>query len=196
MTSTTMTPVNGIDRTAAVRAAQGQPAPAHQVPMGIRVTKGPCVPAPAPAAPTGTPTTPTTPRGVEDLLRIAADSDLARTRHLGEKIAGLVKDLTARIEAEQAQRQEREAAEVRRRELAEAEAKLASQLAEVRQKLRRTGRDSAASPSRGGRRVGADERAAIRAWAIANGFEVADRGRISRQVMEAYAAATGPEVAR
>ena len=194
MTTTTMTPVSGSDR--AVVRAQGQPAPAHQVPMGIQVTMGPGVPAPAPAAPTGTPTTPTTPRGVEDLLRMAADSDLARTRHLGEKIAGLVKDLTARIEAEQTQRQEREAAEVRRRELAEAEAKLASQLAEVRQKLRRTGRDSAASPPRGGRRAGADQRAEIRAWAVANGFEVADRGRISRQVMEAYAAAAGSEVAR
>ncbi|MFY1573320.1 Lsr2 family DNA-binding protein [Verrucosispora sp. WMMD703] len=192
MTTTTMTP-NGTDRAAAVRAANGQPAPAQRMPMGIRVTKGPGAPAPTPAAPRDT--APTAPRGVEDLLRMAASSDLARTRHLGAKIAGLVKDLGARIEAEQAQRQERDAAEAKRRELAEVEAKLASQLAEVRQKLRGT-RDSAASPSRGGRREGADQRAKIRAWAVNAGFEVAERGRISRQVVEAWATATGAEVTR
>ncbi|QKW17638.1 Lsr2 family protein (plasmid) [Verrucosispora sp. NA02020] len=193
-----MTPLNGTDRAAAVRAAHGQLAPTQHVPMGIRVIKGPgASPATAPATPQDTPTAPTTPRGVDELLRMAMDSDLARTRHLGEKITGLVQNLTARIEAEQEQRQEREAAEAQRRELAEAAATLASQLAEVRQKLRGTsGRDSAASPQRSNRREGAGQRAEIRAWAVANGFEVADRGRISRQITEAYAAATGSEVAR
>ncbi|MFI7080962.1 histone-like nucleoid-structuring protein Lsr2 [Micromonospora sp. NPDC049903] len=198
--TTTMTPLNGTDRAAAVRAAHGQPAPTQHIPMGIRVTKGPgaspATPTAAPEDTPSTPTTPSTPHGVEDLLRMAAGSDLARTRHLGAKIAGLVEDLTARIEAEQEQRREREAAVAQRRELAEAEATLASQLAEVRQKLRGTGRDSAASPQRSKRRPGADQRAEIRAWAVANGFEVADRGRISRQITEAYAAATGSEVAR
>jgi hypothetical protein len=37
--------------------------------------------------------------------------------------------------------------------------------------------------------AGADDIAAIRAWAKANGFPVNDRGRISAKIREAYAAA-------
>ncbi|KXK59809.1 hypothetical protein AWW66_22310 [Micromonospora rosaria] len=185
-----MTPRNGVDQAAAVRAANGRPAPAQPMPMGIRVTKGPGAPQATEAASAA----PSTPRGAEELLRLAAGSDLARTRHLGEKIASLVADLAARIDVEQAQRQEREAAEAKRRELAEAEATLASQLAEVRQKLRST-RDSTASvTASGGRREGAERRAEIRAWAVANGYEVAERGRIAERVVQAWAAATGSEV--
>ena len=40
------------------------------------------------------------------------------------------------------------------------------------------------------------ERAAIRSWALANGFEVKDRGRISKEVRRAYLAANGSEVTR
>ncbi|TDB80166.1 histone-like nucleoid-structuring protein Lsr2 [Micromonospora sp. KC721] len=196
MTTTTMTPANGIDRAAVVRAARGTTAPGQRMPMGIRVITGPGTPATDPTAPEATSTAPTTPRGVEELLRVAAGSDRARTRQLAEKITGLVADLTARIEAEETQRREREAAEAQRRALAEAEAALARELAEVRQKLRTTGRDSTASPSRGNRREGADQRAAIRAWAAANGYEVKDRGRIPREIRAAYATATGSEVTR
>ncbi|WP_245715629.1 Lsr2 family DNA-binding protein [Micromonospora peucetia] len=186
---TTMTPpLNSADRAAAVRAAQGQTAPVQRMPMGIRVTKTPA--APAPAAAETTSATPATPRGVEDVLRIAAGSSAARTRQLAERIGRLVQELTGRVEAEEATRQEREAAEQRRRELAEAAEKLASQLAEVRQELRATGRsDSVDSPPRN-RREGAAQRAAMRQWAVANGYEVKDRGRISREICEAYAAAT------
>ncbi|MEU9510765.1 histone-like nucleoid-structuring protein Lsr2 [Micromonospora sp. NPDC048170] len=190
---TTMTPpLNSATRAAAVRAAQGQPAPAQQMPMGIRVTKTST--AQAPAASENTSATPATPRGVEDVLRLAADSSAARTRHLAERIGRLVQELTERVEAEETTRQEREAAEKRRRELAEAAEKLASQLAEVRQELRATGRrEPAASPKRN-RREGADERAAMRQWAVANGYDVQNRGRISREIREAYAAATASEV--
>jgi polyhydroxyalkanoate synthesis regulator phasin len=189
---TTMTPLNSTDRAAAVRAAQGQSAPAQRMPMGIRVLKSPT--APALTATKTTLTTPATPRGVEDVLRIAAGSSAARTRQLAERINRLVQELTGRVEAEEATRQEREAAEKRRRELAEAAEKLASQLAEVRQELRATGRrDSADSPPRN-RREGAAQRVAIRQWAVANGYKVKERGRISREICEAYAAATGSEV--
>lgn len=191
---TTMTPpLNSTDRAALMRAAQGQPAPAQRMPMGIRVKSHTT---PDPAASETTSATPETPRGVEDVLRLAAGSSTARTRQLAERIGRLVQELTERVEAEEATRQEREAAEQRRRELAEAAEKLASQLAEVRQELRATGRrDSVDSPPRN-RREGADERAAMRRWAAANGYEVKDRGRISREICEAYAAATGSEVTR
>ncbi|SCL43821.1 Lsr2 protein [Micromonospora citrea] len=185
-----MTPPNGT--AALVRAAKGTPAPAQRMPMGIRVTVGPG----APVAPTtgAEPTPAQVRRTVEELLRIAAGSEAARTRKLAEKITGLVQELTGRVEAEEATRQEREAAEKRRRELSEAAEKLASQLAEVRQELRAAGRrDSADSPPRN-RREGAAQRVAMRQWAVANGYEVKERGRISREICEAYAAATGSEV--
>ncbi|WP_148272433.1 Lsr2 family DNA-binding protein [Micromonospora maris] len=185
----TMTPANGTDRSALVRAAQGKTAPTQRVPMGIRVVTGPGTSAASVPQPTKT-----VGRPVEKLLSVAAASESARTRQLAEKISGLLEELTGRVEAEEAQRREREAAEEQRRKLAEAEAALARQLAEVRQKLRTTGRDSAASPSRD--RQSAEQRAAIRKWAVANGYDVKDRGRIPREVVQAWAAATGSEVAR
>ncbi|SCF21159.1 Lsr2 protein [Micromonospora haikouensis] len=186
-----MTPANGVGRAALVRAAQGKPASsaAQRVPMGIRTVAGPG------AETTATPTAAQPDRSVERLLRVAAASGSARTRNLAEKIAGLVQELTGRVEAEEAQRREREAAEAQRQELAEAEAQLARQLAEVRQKLRTTGRDTTAQPSRS-RREGAEQRAAIRAWALANGHEISARGRISGEIVRAWAAATGSEVTR
>lgn len=45
------------------------------------------------------------------------------------------------------------------------------------------------SPSRGAAQRSSQETAAIREWARANGHEVSDRGRISREVADAYAAA-------
>ncbi|RAO03083.1 Lsr2 family protein [Micromonospora noduli] len=193
MNTTTMTPTNGTDRAALMRAAKGTPTtPAQRVPMGIRVTAGPGAPvAPAPTVVELPPVE--VQRTMEELLRVAAGSEAVRTRKLAEKITGLVAELTTRVDAEEALRREREAAEARRRELAEAEAELANKLAEVRQKLRATGGDSAASVSYG-RDESATKRAAIRQWALANGYEVRDRGRISRQIREAYAAATGSEV--
>lgn len=190
MSTATVGPANGTDRAALLRAAKGTPsAPGQELPMGIRVTAGPGVP-PAPAE--------STPgmarRTLEELLRTAASSKAVRTRKLAAKITGLVEELIGQVEAEETARREREAAEARRRELAEAEAKLASKLAEVRQELRATGtRDSA--PSRN-RREGAAERAAIREWALANGYEVKDRGRLSQEIRKAYDAAIGPEVTR
>ncbi|MFF3857136.1 histone-like nucleoid-structuring protein Lsr2 [Micromonospora sp. NPDC002575] len=192
MSTTTMTPANGAGRTALVRAAQGKPSPVQRVPMGIRVVSGSGA-EPTPTTPAPSPTT--ADRTVEALLSVAAASGSARTRNLAEKIAGLVQELTGRVEAEEAQRREREAAEAQRQELAEAEAQLARQLAEVRQKLRTTGRDTTAQPSRS-RREGAEQRAAIRAWALANGHEISARGRISGEIVQAWAAATGSEVTR
>ncbi|MGC4815820.1 Lsr2 family DNA-binding protein, partial [Micromonospora sp. DT228] len=103
-------------------------------------------------------------------------SEAGRTRQLAERIGALVAELTGRLEAEQA-------AEARRRELAEKEAKLTAELAELRQRLG-TGPEAAA------------RRAAIRQWAQANGYAVRERGRIPRNVVQAWAAAIGSEVTR
>jgi hypothetical protein len=56
---------------------------------------------------------------------------------------------------------------------------------------RKVGRGSSSSPSRSSARRSrsGNDTAAIRAWAKENGYEVSERGRISRQVMDAYAAA-------
>ncbi|WP_420118126.1 Lsr2 family DNA-binding protein [Micromonospora sp.] len=114
--------------------------------------------------------------GIEQLLALAQGSEAGRTRQLAERIGGLVAELTGRVEAERA-------AEARRRELAEKEAKLTAELAELRQRLG-SGPEAAA------------HRAAIRQWAQANGYAVRERGRIPRNVVQAWAAATGSEVTR
>jgi hypothetical protein len=54
---------------------------------------------------------------------------------------------------------------------------------------RKVGRGGAASGGRSGRRSrSGNDTVAIRAWAKQNGYQVSERGRISREVMEAYAA--------
>ncbi|MEV4773101.1 Lsr2 family DNA-binding protein [Micromonospora humida] len=114
--------------------------------------------------------------GIEQLLALAQGSEAGRTRQLAERIGVLVAELTGRVEAERA-------AEARRRELAEKEAALTAELAELRQRLG-SGPEAAA------------HRAAIRQWAQANGYAVRERGRIPRNVVQAWAAATGSEATR
>jgi hypothetical protein len=55
---------------------------------------------------------------------------------------------------------------------------------------RKVGRGAASSSARGSRRASrsGNDTAAVRAWAKENGYEVSERGRISREVMDAYAA--------
>lgn len=170
--STTTMEVNGVDRAALVRAAKGTPCvPDLATPMGIRV-----VTAPADAMAQATTEDVSTGQTLEQLLALAQGSEAGRTRQLAEKIGTLVAELTGRLEAEQA-------AEARRRELAEKEAKLTAELAALRQKM-------GAGPE------AAAHRAAIRQWAQANGYAVRERGRIPRNVVQAWAAATGSEVTR
>lgn len=52
-----------------------------------------------------------------------------------------------------------------------------------------SGRSTAGSARRGRPSRSGKDTAAIRSWAQENGYEVSARGRISRTVMEAYAAA-------
>jgi hypothetical protein len=56
---------------------------------------------------------------------------------------------------------------------------------------RKVGRGGSSSTGRSSTRRsrGGNDTAAIRAWAKENGYEVSERGRISREVMDAYAAA-------
>ncbi|MFI6134008.1 histone-like nucleoid-structuring protein Lsr2 [Micromonospora sp. NPDC051141] len=173
MSAPTITPTTGTDRAALLRAAQGKPAaPTRRLPMGIRVTAGPGAAPARTEAPNGPAARP--PRTLEQLLTLAQGSETVRTRQLAEKITGLVDELTGRLEAELA------AATLR---LAEKEAELAAEMAALRQKM-------------GTGPKGTAQRAAIRQWAQANGYEVAERGRIPRNVLQAWAAATGSEVTR
>ncbi|RBJ08636.1 hypothetical protein DRA43_06165 [Micromonospora provocatoris] len=170
--STPTMEINGVDRAALVRAAKGTPCvPDLATPMGNRVTT-----APADAMAQATTEDGSTGQTLEQLLALAQGSEAGRTRQLAEKIGALVAELTGRLEAEQA-------AEARRRELAEKEAKLTAELAALRQKMG-TGPEAAA------------HRAAIRQWAQANGYAVRERGRIPRNVVQAWAASTGSEVTR
>ncbi|MGC4808671.1 Lsr2 family DNA-binding protein [Micromonospora sp. DT233] len=173
MSTPTITPVNGVTQAALVRAAKGTPtAPDLGTPMGIRVITAPA----GSTAPAGGIEDVLAGKTLEQLLALAQGSEAGRTRQLAERIGALVAELTGRLEAEQA-------AEARRRELAEKEAKLTAELAELRQRLG-TGPEAAA------------RRAAIRQWAQANGYAVRERGRIPRNVVQAWAAAIGSEVTR
>jgi Skp family chaperone for outer membrane proteins len=181
MSTPTINSANGTDRAALLRAAKGTPAaPTLAMPMGIRVITGPgATPAPAVSAPADA--AHESPAGqaaqtLEQLLALAQGSEAGRTRQLADKVTSLIQELSSRVEAEQA-------AEARRRELAEKEAALTAELAELRQKMG-TGPEATA------------HRAAIRQWAQANGYAVRERGRIPRNVVQAWAAATGSEVTR
>ncbi|GGM15744.1 histone-like nucleoid-structuring protein Lsr2 [Nakamurella endophytica] len=67
--------------------------------------------------------------------------------------------------------------------------KVMAEFVDAGRKIRpdRTTRRAAARPSRS-----TGDSAAVRAWAADNGIEISERGRISRQVLEQYAAATNP----
>ena len=54
---------------------------------------------------------------------------------------------------------------------------------------RRPGGVAAAAPRRRSGRSSSNANADMRAWAVANGYKVSDRGRLSASVQEAYAAA-------
>lgn len=64
-------------------------------------------------------------------------------------------------------------------------ARLREALAEWIARARRTGgrRSTGRQPAAGGRQPGANE---VRAWAQAQGYEVSSRGRVPREVREAY----------
>ncbi|MEV4826467.1 histone-like nucleoid-structuring protein Lsr2 [Micromonospora sp. NPDC049274] len=174
MSAPTITPANGAVPASLLRAAQGKPATSTQrVPMGIRVISGPGT-TPAARADVSSAPAARPPRTLDQLLTLAQGSENTRTRQLAEKITGLVDELTGRLEAELA---------AVARQLAAKEAELAAELAAVRQKM-------------GTGSVGTAQRAAIRQWAQANGYEVAERGRIPRNVLQAWATATGSEVTR
>lgn len=65
---------------------------------------------------------------------------------------------------------------------------IAPYLAAARRVAGRRARGPASSAARTSRR--GDDSVAVRAWAAQNGFQVADRGRISRAVIDAYHNAT------
>lgn len=70
------------------------------------------------------------------------------------------------------------------------------QLQELASHSRRTaslgrGRRRTGASDRAGRQGGRESLAAVRTWARSNGFEVSDRGRLPRNVIDAYRAAAG-----
>jgi hypothetical protein len=174
MSAPTITPTNGAVPAELLRAAQGKPAaPTQRVPMGIRVITGPGA-TPAARTDVHSASAARPARTLDQLLTLGQGSENTRTRQLAEKITGLFDELTGRLEAEQV---------AVARQLAAKEAELAAELAAVRQKM-------------GTGSVGTAQRSAIRQWAQANGYDVAERGRIPRNVLQAWATATGSEVTR
>ena len=158
------------------------------LPEKDRPTRGQRLDAPTLPGPTGIPVTtktaPTTP-AVKDrtaqLLERAAGSGKATTRRLGEKIDGLLADLTSRLtdeeraDAEKAARQAAEAKKAKR--IAELEAELAAL------KGKKTPpKATAATP-------GQVDAKTIRSWATNNGVNCPAVGRIPAAVREQYEAA-------
>lgn len=70
-------------------------------------------------------------------------------------------------------------------------ADLSAQFDQWTSKARRVGNRSARSGGGGRSSGGGSDANAVREWAKSNGYKVGDKGRISAEVREAYAAATG-----
>lgn len=66
--------------------------------------------------------------------------------------------------------------------------KLSKAFAVYAEKARRVGRASTAKPARSKPARSTEETQAIREWAKANGLDVSERGRISKDIEELYAA--------
>lgn len=155
-----------------------EPAPASAVTLTSQHGRpGPLVSAPTP---------------LELLIEKAAQSPVAATRRLGEKIDGLCADLTERLRDE-AKRdlEERAKREAAAKAKAEVE-RLQRQLAEAKARLRPTARTGHAKKAAA---APASEASKIREWAAQNGHQVNGVGRVPAEVKAAYYAAQGSAAA-
>lgn len=127
--------------------------------------------------------------GIEALLAWAENHQAASIRNRAARVRSDLTELTERHAADAAQR----AAEQR---VAKAKAELEAAQAQLRQ-VKAGGRAATEDPAttatpaaQGGKRS-KDELAAIRTWARAHGYQVADRGTPAKTVLDAYDAAFG-----
>ncbi|MGP3990877.1 Lsr2 family DNA-binding protein [Streptomyces sp. 3N207] len=121
--------------------------------------------------------------GIEALLSWAKDHPAAAIRNKAARIRSNLSELTARRAADDAQR-----------EAAERVAQLKAELEQAQEQLRAVksgGRTTApaAVPAPATPRRSKEQLAAIRTWARANGYQVADAGVIRKTVVKAYDAA-------
>ncbi|MFE4540679.1 histone-like nucleoid-structuring protein Lsr2 [Streptomyces scopuliridis] len=121
--------------------------------------------------------------GIEALLSWAKDHPAAVIRNKAARIRSDLSELTARREADDAQREAEERVAELKAELEQAQEKLRT--------VKASGRPAApaASPAPTGTKRSKAQLAAIRTWARANGHRVADRGLPTQTVLDAYAAA-------
>ena len=162
-------PITERERAALAAAERGHRPPA-QLPSGLRLNT------PTSTVTTSTSTQPAAPPAtVEQLLRAAAQSDLAKVRRLGDKIQGLVNELRAELLADN------------RATAARAKvARLRAELAEAEKALR--GLNGGGS-TRGARPPGTADMplaAEIRAWAKAQGIDCPEFGRVPDRVVSSW----------
>ncbi|MGA4844764.1 Lsr2 family DNA-binding protein [Streptomyces sp. G5(2025)] len=125
--------------------------------------------------------------GIEGLLDRAESHPAASIRNRAARVRADLSELTERRGADQAQRDAEE-------RVAKARAELEAAQAQLRKVKTGGGRTPAVSTGTMSAVIGKSKRssqelAAIRTWARANGYEVADRGNPPKKVMDAYDAA-------
>lgn len=144
---------------------------------------------PAPAAPASEPEPDpepdavSEPESLEELLGRADRSSDAQTRRLSARARALLVDLRNRLRSEE----QRAAAAERVREL---ERQLAAARTALKAVTAPPGRAVAAAPATSSGGLGAESKV-IREWAARNKVPCPDRGRIPREVVDAYRAAQG-----
>jgi hypothetical protein len=127
--------------------------------------------------------------GIEALLAWAENHPVASIRNRAARVRSDLTELTERRTADAAQREAEERVAKAKAELEAAQA----QLRQVKSGGRPTIEDQAATivaavPEPNGKRS-KEQLAAIRTWARANGYQVADRGTPAKTVLDAYDAA-------
>ncbi|MBC2868654.1 Lsr2 family DNA-binding protein [Streptomyces mexicanus] len=127
--------------------------------------------------------------GIEALLSWAENHPAASIRNRAARVRTDLTELTERRATDAAQRQAEERVARARAELEAAQAQLRQLKAGGRPTIEVQGAASLPSaPAAAGKRS-KDELAAIRTWARANGYRVADRGTPAKTVLDAYDAA-------
>lgn len=133
-----------------------------------------------------TPKDPAVESSVEQLLAWAAAHPTAGIRNKAARVRGDLSELTTRRTSEAAQREAEEKIAKAKAELEKAQEELRTVKAGIRTTT--TAAATAPNPIRAGLGSGRtrEELAAVRAWARANGHQVADAGMVRKAVLQAY----------
>jgi hypothetical protein len=135
---------------------------------------------------------------VEQLLAWAEAHPTAGIRDMAARVRGDLAELTARRATDDAQRKAEQRVATLQAELEKAQEELRAVMAGTHPANATATATVAPTPIRSGLGSGRtkEELAAIRTWARANGYRVADKGMVAKKILDAYDAAQQAPAAR